>query len=416
MRVFWMCNARLSETDVGTTGTWLSSLAYRLHAVGGVQLGVLAPGPVPVLTRSDCGGVAQWLTPSGRKCRDGLPSPAILQAIVETVTAFVPDIVHVWGTEMFWGLLTARGRLPFPALLEMQGVKGEIAKVYYGGLTLSERLRCIGAKEVLKRRTMADDRRAFANWGHFEHEMIRGHQFIDVQSQWVTAHVRAINPSARLFPIDLALRDPFYEAAGWQPAGHPTLFCSSAAHPPYKGLHTVVRVLSLLRQRIPQVRIRIAGMHQRRGLRQDGYICWLNRLARKLGVADAIDWLGPLDAGRMRLELRNAAAAVIPTYIENCCTSMQEVMAVGTPLAASSAGGLPSLAKDEESCLFFAPGDEAMCAMQLERLLTDPALAHRVSQCARTTAEARNDRARIVRRQAEIYAHVIGAGPGDTSA
>ena len=66
-----------------------------------------------------------------------------------------------------------------------------------------------------------------------------------------------------------------------------------------------------------------------------------------------------------------------------------------------------SLGKDEDSCLFFPPGDEAMCAYQLERVLTDPELALRLSRESRKIATVRNDRQRIVQRQLEIYRQVL---------
>ena len=135
---------------------------------------------------------------------------------------------------------------------------------------------------------------------------------------------------------------------------------------------------------------------------------WVNRTIGQLGLAGAIDWLGPLDAERIAVELQAAAAAIVPTFIENCCTAMQEAMAIGTPAAVSYVGGTPSLAKDEDSCLFFPPGDEAMCAYQLERVLTDDALALRLSRASRRIAAVRNDRRRIVERQLEIYGHVAG--------
>ncbi len=230
---------------------------------------------------------------------------------------------------------------------------------------------------------------------------------MDVQSLWVAAHVKAINPDAVLFPTELALREPFYGVPEWQYPEHHTLFCTSAAHPPYKGLHVAVRALALLKKRIPDVRLRMAGSHQRPGLRQDGYMRWLNGLILKLDLATAITWLGPLQAGQIVVELMQASAVVVPTFIENCCTAMQEGMAVGTPVVASYAGGIPSLGRDEESCLFFSPGDAAMCARQLERLLTDRELSMRLSRASRGLSALRNDKQRIVQRQLNIYEEVI---------
>jgi hypothetical protein len=69
-----------------------------------------------------------------------------------------------------------------------------------------------------------------------------------------------------------------------------------------------------------------------------------------------------------------------------------------------------SLARDEESALFFSPGDEVMCAYQVERLLTDQSLAERISDKARAVALIRNDPKMIIANQLEIYRQVIATG------
>jgi L-malate glycosyltransferase len=76
-------------------------------------------------------------------------------------------------------------------------------------------------------------------------------------------------------------------------------------------------------------------------------------------------------------------------------------------VVAAYAGGIPSLAKDEESCLFFPPGDETLCASQLARLLSEQDLASRLSRESRKIAAIRNDRPRIVGRQLEIYRQIL---------
>jgi glycosyltransferase involved in cell wall biosynthesis len=404
----WLCNCPLRDSDAGGTGTWLNAMARGLLESDSVELGIIAPGLVTKFSRSDYRSVKQWLVPSEVPLGwDGLPSASLVQGIVEAVKEFSPDLTHTWGTESFWGLLTARGLLAYPALLEMQGLKGEVAKVFCGGLTLREQLGCIGIKEVLKRRTMQSARREYVRWGIHEREILRGHGFVDVQSAWVAAHVKAVNPEACLFPIDLALRQPFYDAERWRAPDRATVFCTAACSSPFKGLHVAVRALALLKKRIPDVCLRIAGAHQRAGIRQEGYMRWINRMIQELGLVDSITWLGPLNAEQIVVELRKAAVLVIPTFIENCCTAMQEAMAIGTPAVVSYAGGIPSLGKDEVSCLFFPLGDEAMCATQLERVLTDRELALRLSQQSQKTAIVRNDRHRIVQRQLEIYNEVM---------
>ncbi|MDR3414061.1 MAG: glycosyltransferase family 4 protein [Formivibrio sp.] len=407
MKILWLCNCPFTESaDVGT-GTWLGAMARGLLNSGAVELGIIAFGPVKQFTRRDQRQVKQWLVPSGSPLvRNGLPSATMVKSIIEAVKEFSPDLIHTWGTESFWGLLSSRGLLPYPSLLEIQGLKGQYAKVFYGGLTLLEQLRCIGIKELLKRQTMHSYQRDFARWGIFEAEIIRGHQFIDVQSSWVAAHVTALNPAAHQFPVDLILRQSFYGAKPWQPTARPNLFCSASGPVPYKGLHVAVRALARLRKRIPGARLRIAGSHQRVGIRQEGYIRWLNRMIPQLGLTDAVEWLGPLNAEQIVTELQTAAAMVIPTFIETYCVAFVEAMAIGTPVVVSYVGGVPSLGKDEETCLFFPAGDEAMCAYQLERVLTDESLAISLSRESRKIALVRNDHSRIVQRQLDIYREI----------
>lgn len=410
MRVLWLSNkVQTNEASTGS-GTWLESMAKGLVQAGEVELGNIAHGPVRKLTRKDSGEISQWVVPLAKLGKDGLPGKTILAAIIKGAEEFEPDLVHIWGTENFWGLLTARGYLRKPASLEMQGFKMVYARTYSGGLSLREQLSCIGPKEILRGATIFQERRRFKIWGNFEKEIIRKAPNVTVQSSWMRAWVQGLNPACRIFESSLPLRDSFCNSPPWEPQKNPVLFTSAAYPAPYKGLHVAVRAVALLRHGFPGIRLRIAGAHQRPGIRQSGYISWLNREARRLSVESNLTWLGPLNGDELVREMHSSAAFVLPTFIENCCTSMQEAMMVGIPVVASYCGGLPSIGKDEESALFFPPGDEAMCAYQIRRLLTDHTLAELISQRARKTAIARNNTSLIVQRQIDIYRQILTDG------
>jgi glycosyltransferase involved in cell wall biosynthesis len=168
-----------------------------------------------------------------------------------------------------------------------------------------------------------------------------------------------------------------------------------------------IRAAALLKKMFPRLQLLVAGAHQRHGIRKDGYIAWIESLTRQLDLSQNVAWLGSLDASEMCKELNSASAMILPSFVENCSGFMQEAMMVGTPVVASYAGGLPSLAGGEKSALFFPPGDAAMCAWQIQRLLTDRDLANRLSHSARAIALDRNDRAKIVANQIKTYRQVI---------
>ena len=152
MRILWLSNGILSDNDCGSTGTWLGALAQELAGSGELELGNITHGDVQKLTRQDYRSIRQWLVPAGRQLDHfGLPPRETIQPLIENINAFSPDLIHVWGTERYWGLLPARKYVGAPALLEMQGLKGAIAQVFNGGLSLREQLACIGPKELVRR-------------------------------------------------------------------------------------------------------------------------------------------------------------------------------------------------------------------------------------------------------------------------
>ena len=414
MRILWLSNCVLSHGDHNTTGAWLDALAEQLAACGNVTLGNISSNPVRTLSRNDCGRIKQWIVPvSSTSARNGLPPNKLVGDILNTVNEFAPDLVHVWGTESYWGLLTARRFIIQPALLDMQGLKIAIAPVFAGGLSFKQQLACVGLKELIRRATIPQERKSFRKWGTFEREIIFGHRYVATQTDWIKAHVQSINPRCSIFHTDLVLRQPFYQFRSWRFSQRPVLFCSAAYALPFKGLHVAIRAAALLKRNLPNVELRIAGGHRRPGLRKQGYVAWLEQQSRRLGIAENVTWLGSLSSGQIYRELNTASAMILPSYMENCSTSMQEAMIAGIPIVASYSGGLPSLARDEESALFFTPGDEAMCAYQLERVLSNRELALRLSKNAMKIARERNDPETIGSRQLEIYRQVIDDARGE---
>lgn len=408
MKILWLSNAVLSVGDRASTGTWLDAMAQLLVLSGEVTLGNISSDKVMHLARQDCGSIKQWIVPlSTPSNRSGLPSQKVVADILQAVKEFSPDLVHVWGTESYWGLITENNKIGFPSLLEIQGLKGPYSRVFSGGLTKSEQHACIGFKELIKRRSISAEGKKYEAWGRFEREVIAGHRFITTQSPWVEAWVRASNRACRVFHTELVLRDLFYRAEPWCLPSSTIIFCSAAYPVPYKGLHDAIRVLSVLKSAVPKVRLRIAGAHQFRGIRQDGYIAWVNRLARSLGVSTQIDWLGSLTAEEIVQELQNCSVMLMPSHCETYCVALAEAIYLGVPTVTAYTGGSAWLARDGESALFFPPGDEAMCAWQIERILTDRDLAIRLSHNARTIAQVRNNPETVVKNQLEIYRQVI---------
>ena len=144
MRILWLSNKNLSTQETGRTGTWLDAMASGLIATNQLELCNLSMGAVKAPTRQDAGRIQQWIVPAAQLCRNGLPPQQVIDGILDIVKSISPELIHVWGTEIYSGLLTARGLVRAPAVLEIQGLKEPYARAYAGGLTVREQRACIG--------------------------------------------------------------------------------------------------------------------------------------------------------------------------------------------------------------------------------------------------------------------------------
>lgn len=417
--ILWLCNVPFVETSCNSTGSWLASMGHALVATGKIQLSIISRSKVKEMVRRDCGLIRQFLVPFEPTEMNGLPSDRTVQAIQRVAEEIKPDLIHVWGTESYWGLLTARGLLTGPSVLDMQGIKYAYAKVFYGGLSFVECIRCVGLLEILRPGySLFLGKREFEQWGVFEKEIIKGHKFISVQSDWVRVHVEAVNPECTILRTGIILRKEFYQAAPWNPPDHsdtgaPHIFTSSSGATAYKGLHVIMRAIAILKRKYPRILLNIAGGQLRSGIRISGYAQWLKGEARRLKISDNIRWIGPQNSDGIIQQLQRASVAVIPSFVETYCLALAEAMLVGVPLVVSYAGAMPELAREEESALFFPPGDEFACARQMERILSDKTYAIHLSQNARKAGTQRSEPSGILLKQLEIYNSLLPTSDRD---
>jgi len=404
LKILWFCNRLIEETDRGGTGTWFDAMAKGLVGTGEIQLANITTGKVGGLVSSDFGQIKQWIVPlSAKSNKYGLPKIGIVNFYLDIINDFAPDLIHIWGTESYAGLITARKMTNLPVLLEIQGLKGSIAKVFHGGLSFKEQLLCMGIREILLQSTIFHQKKQFRKWAVFEDEIISNHKNITILSKFMEAQVKAINPKANLFHNEIILRNIFYNSNKWLFTGEPIIFASSAYSAPFKGIHVIIDALKILKKNHPKIQLRIAGENKIK----DGYLSWIRKKIEYADMTPNIIWLGALDGEQIVDELRKCSLMVLPSYIESYGLAHAEAMAVGTPCVCSYNGGYSYLGEDEKTTLFFPPGDHIMCAFQIERVISNRELAESLSNMAMIKTLLRNDKEKIIKRQIQIYNEVI---------
>jgi len=100
----------------------------------------------------------------------------------------------------------------------------------------------------------------------------------------------------------------------------------------------------------------------------------LHRLARRLGIADVVRFVKPVDQTRLADWYRAADVAVVPSYSESFGLVAIEAQACGTPVVAARVGGLATAVADGRSGLLVAGHDPGDYASAVTRLLDAPHL------------------------------------------
>lgn len=379
----------------------MSSLLARLMQQQDLRLGVACafPGLKDACFEED--GV-RYFTVRQRKWRSPFrAADSELRKCAQFCRDFQPDVVHIHGSERFYGLLAARNLTEKPIAISLQGILGPYAEYrnFFGDLSPWQVVRSTRLAEIPMRLGLmwsySDMRRAAKR----EAEIIRGAANFMGRTAWDRARVRALHPAANYFHVGETLRKDFC-GPRWTLAqcSRHTIVHVNAGHS-RRGTETLIRALQILSEDFPDIRLRMVGTISERS----GYGRFLRRYIADHGVAGRVEMTGYLEAPQIAGELLGGHVFVIPSHIENSPNSLGEAMSVGMPCVASYVGGIPSMLQDAHSGLFFPAGDEALLAQSIRRIFEDDALASRLAEGAHDAAAKRYDADRIIHQLMEAY-------------
>jgi phosphatidylinositol alpha-1,6-mannosyltransferase len=144
---------------------------------------------------------------------------------------------------------------------------------------------------------------------------------------------------------------------------------------PRKHLADLLHAAVLLRERIPDVRIRVVG----RGPEWEA----LNRLRAELGLGETVALLGDVSRERLAEEYMRADCFCLPSVQEGFGIVFLEAMAAGLPVVACRAAAVPEVVQDGVTGLLAPPRDPATLAATLEGLLREPARVRTLGEAGR---------------------------------
>jgi glycosyltransferase involved in cell wall biosynthesis len=133
----------------------------------------------------------------------------------------------------------------------------------------------------------------------------------------------------------------------------------------YKRVDVLLRALKIVCEKVPDVRLRIAG--------SGDHLDALKDLAGSLGLEDRVDFMGFVTEGEKIEMLRQVQVIANPSSKEGWGVTVIEANACGTPVVASNVQGLRDAVVDGETGLLVPYGDVEALAASLTDILLDDA-------------------------------------------
>ena len=142
-----------------------------------------------------------------------------------------------------------------------------------------------------------------------------------------------------------------------------------------KGIEVLLKVMAGLKNN--NIVLLIAG---------DGGRRYYEKMARHLGVANLIRWLGEISPEKLPLVYQISQVFIFPSWFEGFGLPPLEAMASGIPVVLTDTEGAREYARPDINSIVAQPGDVEALSKGVLSILDDPAVAKRLTDNARRTA------------------------------
>jgi L-malate glycosyltransferase len=418
MKILWVTNTIFPEPSKvlnipsPVVGGWMYGLLEQIKKEKEVEIAVATVYGGSDYVFFDICGVKYYLLP----CDNNLRYDKSLERLwKEVFQSYMPDLVHIHGTEFPHGLACIHSSKNEKFVVSIQGLVSVIERYYYAGISLTGIVKNITIRDVVKRDTIINAKKKFIKRGWYEKEYIKKAGNVIGRTEWDKAHTKAINKSVVYYHCDEILRGEFYVAKKWDINNikRNTIFLSQAGYP-IKGLHQVLKAVSLIKDEYPDIRINIAGVSIIKiasiedKIRTNGYGLYIKRLIKKLGLGENVIFKGLLNECEMIEEYLSTHIFICPSSIENSPNSIGEAQILGVPTIASYVGGIQDMIKHKETGILYRFEEVEMLAEYIRTILSDDSFAMKISSLSIVSAEKRHDRVTNSQKMVKIYKDICG--------
>lgn len=418
MKILWVTNQIFPEIskelgmDSSKTGGWMFALAEGLKTHNNLELIICSVANIKAIVEKKIDGIQYFVLPSKLPTQyyDKKLSP-IWAKFINQIT---PDIVHIHGTENAHGLVLVDTCPNLIYVTSIQGIISECAKFYHQGISSKEIFYNLTLRDIVRMDTIWQAKRKFVKRGINELRFLKKINNVIGRTDWDYSLTQKINPLRNYHFCNENLRSEFYNSKKWnfEYIEPHTIFMSQGYYP-LKGLHEVVKSISLVKKKYPKVKLKIAGgdiiskKTLKERLKFSGYGKFLTKLIKQYQLEDNIQFIGSLDTKGMIENYLKCQLFISASSIENSSNSIGEAQILGTPTIASFVGGNFNMISHESTGFLYRFEAAHMSAHFICKIFEDNILSNQISINSIKIAQERHDSSVNINKLLDIYKSLL---------
>lgn len=148
-----------------------------------------------------------------------------------------------------------------------------------------------------------------------------------------------------------------------------------------KGVEYLLRALYYVREKFPDIRLKIAG--------EGPFRPWLERLSTNLLLSGQVEFLGWRTGQELARLYQRALVVAVPSIYEPFGMTALEAVACQRPVVASRIGGLKEIIQNKVTGFLAEPNDDLDLAQWLMTLLSNADLRNRMGEAGRASVSSK---------------------------
>lgn len=414
MKILWfITNFNYKEEDPYVGCGWISSLLNNIILHDNVEIAVaFFSDKVKTFTIHEGGNYTQFVIPSFVSRKDKIFRNLTFQdylfeeresSIMSVIDQYKPEIIHVFGTEIPFGLVASKTNIP--VVIHIQGIINPyLYKWFPSGYSNFLMLRHTPLSMIFKFSGYWADYIRYKRLAKREVEIFSITKYFSGRTDWDRRITELMSQASTYYHCEEMLRPSFYINQWCLPEKSDTIRLISIINPNmYKGIETILETAKLLKTYSNrQVSWIIAGV-----AKESPLVKIFTRETKINAQSVNVEFVGPIQEASLVRKMLESDIFIHASHIDNSPNSLCEAMVLGMPIISTSVGGIQSLLTDSKEGILVQDGEAFGLAGAIIEFINSPAKRTAYGDAARLRAVERHDPIKIVNQQLFIYQDIL---------